>query len=154
RAVAIGNPFEKAGTMTQGIVSGLHRSVSGLTPAGNAGSFTIPDAVQTDAALNPGNSGGPLLNASGQVIGVNEQIESEVRQSSGVSFAIPSNLVKIVIPTLIQNGKIAHSYLGVSSVSLDLDANEQLNLPPETRGAYVVSVQPNSPAAAARLKGA
>ena len=103
RAIAIGNPFEKAGTMTQGIVSGLHRSVSGLTPATNAGSYTIPDAIQTDAALNPGNSGGPLLNSSGQVIGINEQIESQVQQSSGVSFAIPSNLVKLVIPGLIQN---------------------------------------------------
>ncbi len=154
RAIAIGNPFQKAGTMTQGIVSGLHRSVTGLTPATNAGTYTIPDAIQTDAALNPGNSGGPLLNGSGQVIGVNEQIESQVQQSSGVSFAIPSNLIKLVIPDLIQNGKVQHSYLGISSISLDLDADQQLNLPETTRGAYVTSVQPGSPAAQAGLKGA
>src|SRR5262249_15569831 len=94
RAVAIGNPFERSGTMTQGIVSGLHRSVDGIASAGNGQSYQIPDAIQTDAALNPGNSGGPLLDSNADVIGVNEQIASDVRQSSGVSFSIPSNLVK------------------------------------------------------------
>src|SRR5579859_990739 len=74
RTIAIGNPFENSGTMTQGIVSGTKRSVQGL------GQFKIPDAIQTDAAINPGNSGGPLLNESGQVIGINEQIASQVRQ--------------------------------------------------------------------------
>jgi len=154
RAIAIGNPFEKAGTMTQGIVSGLHRSVSGLQPAGGTSTYTIPDALQTDAALNPGNSGGPLLNSNGEVIGVNEQIESQVRQSSGVSFAISSNLVKLVIPALLKDGKVQHSYLGISSAGLDLDIDDALNVPENTRGVYVLAVQPGSPAAKVGLKGA
>jgi serine protease Do len=154
RAIAIGNPFERAGTMTQGIVSGLHRSVAGLSQTTSGGSYTIPDAVQTDAALNPGNSGGPLLNNLGQVIGVNEQIESSVRQSSGVSFAIPSNLVKQVADTLIKDGKIEHSWLGISGTSLTLDVTDALGLPANTHGAYVSGVQAGSPAANAGLKGA
>jgi serine protease Do len=152
RAIAIGNPFQRSGTMTQGIVSGLHRSVDGLAQASGGGTYLIPDAIQTDAALNPGNSGGPLLNSLGQVIGVNEQIESQVRQSSGVSFAIPSNLVKQVVDTLIKNGKIDHTWLGIAGVSLDLDLNEAMNLPTSTRGAYVTGVQAGSPAARAGLK--
>jgi 2-alkenal reductase len=153
RAIAIGNPFERAGTMTQGIVSGLHRSVDALAQTSSGGSYTIPDAVQTDAALNPGNSGGPLLNNRGEVIGVNEQIASQVQQSSGVSFAIPSNLVKMIADTLIKDGKVTHSWLGISGGTLTLDLNEQLNLPADTHGAYVGTVQPNSPAAKAGLKG-
>jgi S1-C subfamily serine protease len=152
RAIAIGNPFQRSGTMTQGIVSGIHRSVDGLAQASGGGTYLIPDAIQTDAALNPGNSGGPLLNNLGQVIGVNEQIESQVRQSSGVSFAIPSNLVKQVADTLIKNGKIDHTWLGIAGVSLDLDLNEALKLPTDTRGAYVTGVQAGSPAAKAGLK--
>jgi 2-alkenal reductase len=152
RAIAIGNPFQRSGTMTQGIVSGVHRSVDGLAQASGGGTYLIPDAIQTDAALNPGNSGGPLLNNLGQVIGVNEQIESQVRQSSGVSFAIPSNLVKQVADALIKNGKLDHTWLGVAGVSLDLDLNEALKLPTNTRGAYLTGVQAGSPAAKAGLK--
>ncbi len=151
--VAIGNPFEQAGTMTHGIISALHRTVQGLRTSGN-GSFSIPGALQTDAPLNPGNSGGPLINEFGQVIGVNEQIEAPAGQSSGVSFAIPVNLVKTFVPELIQNGKVDHPYLGISSTSLGLDLNQALNLPENTRGALVTSVSPNSPASKAGLKAA
>ncbi len=153
RAIAIGNPFQFAGTMTNGIVSGLHRTVSGLVTTSGGGSYQIPDAIQTDAALNPGNSGGPLLNSQGQVIGINEQIESQVQQSSGVSFAIPSNLVKQVADGLIKNGRVQHTYLGISSVPLDLDVLDALKLPENTRGAYVEAVQPGSPADKAGLRG-
>jgi len=152
RAIAIGNPFQEAGTMTTGIISGLHRSVLGLNTSAN-GSYTIPDAIQTDASVNPGNSGGPLLNADGQVIGVNEQIASEVRQSSGVSFAIPSNLTKMVADALIQNGKIEYAWLGIGGTSLGLDVNEAMKLPTDTRGILVGTVQPGSPAEKAGLKG-
>jgi len=145
-AVAIGNPFEQAGTMTQGIISALHRTVQGLHTSGS-GAYSIPGALQTDTALNPGNSGGPLLNASAQVIGVNEQIEAPAGQSSGISFAIPVNIVRQVVPGLIQNGSFAHTYLGISSVSLDLDINDALKLPENTRGALVLAVAANSPAA-------
>ncbi len=152
RAIAIGNPFEEAGTMTQGIVSGVHRSVLGLAQT-QQGAYTIPDAIQTDAALNPGNSGGPLLNNLGQVIGVNEQIASEVRQSSGVSFAIPSNLTKMVADALIKDGKVEHSWLGISGTSLVLDINEAMKLDPNQHGVLVSTVDPGSPAADAGLKG-
>lgn len=148
RAIAIGNPFENSGTMTQGIVSGLHRLVQGLVQ-----NFSIPDAIQTDAAINPGNSGGPLLNANGQVIGVNEQIASQVRQSSGVSFAIPSNIVKVTADALIKNGSIQHTYLGVAGITTSLETNQAMNLPANTHGALITGIQPNSPAAAAALQG-
>jgi len=128
--------------------------VSGLGDAGQGQTYLIPNAIQTDAALNPGNSGGPLLNNNGEVIGVNEQIASTVRQSSGVSFAIPSNLVKQVVETLIKDGKIVHPWLGISGGSLSLDTNEALKLPENTRGAYVMTVSPGSPAEKAGLKGA
>ena len=152
-AIAIGNPFEQAGTMTHGIISALNRTVQGLRTT-NSGSYSIPGALQTDTPLNPGNSGGPLLNEMAQVIGVNEQIEAPAGQSSGVSFAIPSNLVRKVAPALIKNGKMDHPYLGISSATLTLDINSSLKLVANQRGALVVSVAPNSPAAQAGLRAA
>lgn len=149
QAIAIGNPFRRSGTMTTGIVSGIHRSVQGTVA-----NYVIPDAIQTDAAINPGNSGGPLLDAQGQVIGINEQIESQVRQSSGVSFAIPSNLVKQVSDALIQNGKVVHTYLGVAGGSLTLDITDALKLPANTHGVYITQVVPGGPAAKAGLRAA
>jgi S1-C subfamily serine protease len=147
-AIAIGNPFQQSGTMTHGIVSSLHRSVDALTQSGSTtgGNYTIPDAIQTDAPINPGNSGGPLLNSGGEVIGINEQIASTVRQSSGVSFAIPSNLVKIVADALIKDGKIDHSWLGIGGGTLSLDMKDALKLPLDLQGIYVSEVQPGSPA--------
>jgi len=152
-AIAIGNPFEQAGTMTHGIISALNRTVQGLHTSGS-GSYSIPGAIQTDTPLNPGNSGGPLINEFGQVIGVNEQIEAPAGQSSGVSFAIPVNLVKQFAPALIQSGKAEHSYLGISSTSLNLDVNNALHVPDNQRGALVTGVSPNSPAAQAGLQAA
>lgn len=150
--IAIGNPFEQSGTMTRGIVSGLHRPIQALTQtADGKGTYTIPEAIQTDAAINPGNSGGPLLNAQGQVIGVNDQIESQVRQSSGVSFAIPSNIVRLVADTLIKDGKIEHTWLGIAGQQVSLDLIEAMNLPENTRGVYVSAVQSGGPAFKAGL---
>jgi putative serine protease PepD len=106
--VAIGSPFGLQETVTSGIVSALHRSISSLT------NFTIPDAVQTDAAINHGNSGGPLFNTAGQVVGVNSQIRSDSGGNEGVGFAIPSNTVRSVVTQLIATGKARHAYLGVS----------------------------------------
>ncbi len=107
-AVAIGSPFGLAETVTSGIVSALHRSID------SPNNFTISDAIQTDAAINHGNSGGPLLNLQGRVIGVNAQIHSESGGSEGVGFAIPSNTVRTVATQLIASGKAEHAYLGVS----------------------------------------
>jgi serine protease Do len=146
-AIAIGNPFERAGTLTLGIISATGRSVQGAV-----GNYVIPNAIQTDAAINPGNSGGPLLDANGNVIGVNQQIAAEVRQASGVAFAIPSNLVKVVADKLIADGKVEHSYLGIGGGTVTLDIIEAMNLPNTTRGAYISQVTAGSPAARAGLR--
>src|SRR6476660_2759360 len=105
--VAIGNPFGLEETVTSGIVSALHRAIQGVT------NFTINDSIQTDAAINHGNSGGPLLNTQGQVVGVNAQIKSDSGGNEGVGFSIPSDTVKSVASQLIATGKAVHAYLGV-----------------------------------------
>jgi S1-C subfamily serine protease len=153
-AVAIGNPFGEQGSMSLGIVSGLGRSLPSQR-ATNAGStYSLPQVIQTDAPINPGNSGGPLLNLDGQVIGVNAAIASATGTNSGVGFSIPVAAVKLVIPSLIQDGKYVYPYMGASfdsEVSLDEQSTYGLS---QTQGAYVVSVTPGSPAAQAGLVGA
>jgi S1-C subfamily serine protease len=151
RAIAIGNPFGLNGTMTHGIVSAVGRSLNGQR-SGAASVYQIPQVIQTDAAINPGNAGGPLLNNAGEVIGVNTAIESLIGQSSGVSYAIPSNIVKKVADTLIKNGKIEHTYLGIRGGTLTLDVNELMGLDPNFRGILVRDVVPGSPAAQAGIK--
>ena len=106
--VAIGSPFGLEETVTSGIVSGLHRSMSAPND------FAINDSIQTDAAINHGNSGGPLLNLQGRVIGVNAQIESDSGGNDGVGFAIPSNTVRSIVTQLISSGNVRHAYLGAS----------------------------------------
>jgi putative serine protease PepD len=111
---AIGNPYGLARTLTTGVVSALQRQIQ--APNG----YTIDDVIQTDAALNPGNSGGPLLDRSGQVIGVNSQIESSGSSTGqggnvGIGFAVPSNTVESVVEQLMKDGEVEHAYLGVSS---------------------------------------
>ena len=107
--VAIGDPFGLANTVTSGIVSALGRTIT------SPNNHPIDNAIQTDAAINHGNSGGPLLNASGQVIGITSQIESGTSSSGsvGVGFAVPSNTVKQVVSEILKNGSAVHPYLGV-----------------------------------------
>jgi putative serine protease PepD len=131
--VAIGAPFGLAETVTAGIVSALHRQMT------SPNQFSIDDSIQTDAAINHGNSGGPLLDAQAHVIGVNAQIESDSGGSDGVGFAIPSNTIKSIATQLISSGKAQHAYLGV-----ELGGN--------TTAARVVSVRTGTPAAKAGLK--
>jgi putative serine protease PepD len=107
--VAIGSPFGLEQTVTAGIVSALGREIT--SPNG----FAIDDAIQTDAAINHGNSGGPLLDLSGRVVGVNAQIESESGGNDGVGFAIPSGTVQRIATQLIADGSVAHAYLGVAT---------------------------------------
>ena len=130
--VAIGAPFGLAETVTAGIVSALHRQIT------SPNNFSIDDSIQTDAAINHGNSGGPLINAQGDVVGVNAQIESDSGGSDGVGFAIPSNTVKSIASQLISTGKAQHAFLGV-----ELGASGS---------ARVASVRPNTPAARAGLR--
>jgi S1-C subfamily serine protease len=152
-AIAIGNPFGLEGTMTAGIVSALARSL----PVDNANtqspSFTIPDIIQTDASVNPGNSGGVLLNAEGRLIGVTSAIISPVDASSGIGFAIPSAIVKKVVPELIAKGQYEHPWLGISGTSLTSALAEAMKLAPTQRGALVVDVVAGGPAAKAGLRG-
>ncbi len=143
--VAIGSPFGLESTLTTGVISGLNR----LFPAN--GSYNIPDIIQTDAAINPGNSGGPLLDLKGRVIGVNTAIESPVRGSSGVGFAVPSNVVAKVAPQLIEGGRVAHPWLGISGTELNIQIARSLGLDEEQRGIMVASVAAGGPAARAGL---
>ncbi|MDX6512011.1 MAG: hypothetical protein QOE36_1515 [Gaiellaceae bacterium] len=141
--VAIGSPFGLQETVTSGIVSALHRQMT------SPNNFAIDDSIQTDAAINHGNSGGPLLNGTGQVIGVNAQIESDSGGSDGVGFAIPSNTVRSIASQLISTGKAEHAYLGVSIETIPDSASSQLGLP---AGAEVDQVKAGTPAAQAGLK--
>jgi len=154
--VAIGNPFGLEGSMTFGIVSALGRSLpaSGENAVmGQGPTYTIPDIIQTDAPVNPGNSGGVLLDLNGKLIGVPSAIESPVGASSGVGFAIPSAIVKQVVPELIQNGKFVHPWIGISGGTLSAAVAKEMGLAETQRGALVVDVTANSPAEKAGLKG-
>jgi len=151
--VAIGNPFGLQGSMSTGIISGLGRLLpAGAQAPGGAG-YSIPDVIQTDTAINPGNSGGPLLNLQGEVIGVNTAIKSSVGVSSGVGYAVPSQIVALVIPELIENGSIEHPWLGITGRTLNADLATAMKLDPAQRGVLVAEVVSDSPAEKANLKG-
>ena len=151
-AAAIGNPLGQTGTMTQGIISALGRSFA-VGDNDGTGNYTIPDVIQTDASINPGNSGGVLINADGEVIGVVMAFSSYSYSSAGIGYAIPSNLVKRVIPALIEDGEYQHPWIGFSGVALTPAINEQLELDHDQRGAYIQTIQPNSPAEKAGIVG-
>jgi len=147
QVVAIGNPFGLARTATAGIVSALQR----LITAPNR--FTIDHVIQTDAPINHGNSGGPLLNARGQVIGVNTQIETGGISTGnvGIGFSVPSNTVKDVVAQILRTGRVDHAYLGISGHALTSEVAETYKLPVET-GVVVAKVTDGSGADKAGLK--
>ncbi|MDD9955431.1 MAG: trypsin-like peptidase domain-containing protein [Anaerolineaceae bacterium] len=155
-ALAIGSPFGQRWTLTRGIISALDRTIRGL------GSFSIGSVIQTDAAINQGNSGGPLFNLRGEVIGVNSQIVTGSRLipgNAGVGFAIPSNLVRRVTQDLIRDGEVRYSFLGISAIadeerSISLNLMETLNLPNNLRGVVIGAVTPGGPAERAGLRNA
>jgi 2-alkenal reductase len=155
-AIAIGNPFGLQGTMTQGIISGLSRSLStnlDNQTAQQGPNYSIPDIIQTDAAINPGNSGGVLVDDQGQLIGVTAAIASSVGSNSGVGFVIPSSIVGKVVPSLIKTGTYKHPWLGISGTTMTSDLAQAMNLPQNQQGALVIDVTSNGPAAKAGLKG-
>jgi S1-C subfamily serine protease len=142
--IAIGNPYGLAGTMTTGIVSQVGR----LVPAPGIG-FSIPDVIQTDAAVNPGNSGGPLLDAQGRVVGV-----TFGGFPGGVNFAIPSNLVQKIVPVLIEEGNYTHPYLGFAGTTLTSDLAMSIpNITQNLKGVSVNTIVQDGPADKAGLKG-
>ena len=160
---AIGNPFGLSGSMTSGIVSAIGRTLDSERAAPGGQPFTSGDIIQTDAAINPGNSGGPLVNLRGEVIGVNRAIRTESytvsgdAANSGVGFAIPINIVKRVVPSLVQTGNYDYPYLGISSLSestLNLNTLDQLDLPADAVGVYVTCVTEGGPADRAGMRGA
>jgi S1-C subfamily serine protease len=148
QVIAIGNPFGLDRSVTAGIVSAVQRRIE----APNR--LSISHVIQTDAALNHGNSGGPLLDAQGRVIGVNAQIETEgVSQGNvGIGFAIPVNTVKDVVAALIRNGSVVHAFLGIEGKTLTPAIARLFHVPVKT-GVLVATVHPSTGAAAAGVKG-
>ena len=149
-ALAIGAPFGYAQTVTIGIVSAKGRVV-GLMRDDKGALESYEDFIQTDAAINPGNSGGPLVNIDGQVVGINTVIATSIGQYAGVGFAIPSSMVKQVMPVLLKGGKVTRGMLGVMIQEIDSDLAKQFGLS-DTKGALVGQVNKDSPADKAGIK--
>ncbi len=154
-AIAIGNPYGFTESMTVGAISGIGRDIpnSNTSQTNTSASYSIPDVIQTDAAINPGNSGGVLVNDQGQVVGVTYSLESSSGSNSGIGFAIPSEIVSKVVPSLISTGKYSHPYMGISGTDMTPDIAKAMNLPSDTRGALIEQVVPGGPAASASLQG-
>lgn len=144
--VAIGNPLGYDFSVTSGIVSAVHRNLQ--SPNGSV----IPNGIQTDAAINSGNSGGPLFNAAGAVIGINEQIASQSGGNEGLGFAVPINTAKKVMEQLESSGKVTYAYLGVQGQTLTADVAEALGVEAQ-KGVLVASVASGSPADEAGIRG-
>ncbi len=164
--IAIGNPFRYLGSMSVGVISGLHRTLESEHATPNGGQpFTAGDLLQTDTAINPGNSGGPLFSLNGEVIAVNRAIETADYSAtgqpvnSGVGFAVSSNIIKRVVPVIIQSGHYDYPYLGISSISLgnpsqgglSLDEINALGLKQFT-GTYITDLAAGGPAEKAGLR--
>ena len=151
--IAIGNPYGLAGSMTQGIVSALSRSltVDSSNPFSSS-TYTIPDIIQTDAAVNPGNSGGVLVNTSGEVIGVTSAIQSTTNANAGIAFAIPSHIVERIVPVLIKDGRYKHPSLGLSGITLTANYATEMGLDANTHGVLITEITPGGAADLAGLK--
>jgi len=149
QVVAIGNPFGYERSVTAGIVSALQRQIAAPNQ------YTIDHVIQTDAPINKGNSGGPLINARGEVIGVNSQIETGdtgAEGNVGIGFAIPSNTVKSVVAQILKHGRVEHAYLGIRAQAITPDLARVFRLPVQA-GVIVERVEPGSAAAKAGLRG-
>lgn len=157
--VAVGNPFGLSGSMTEGIVSGLGRILPSSVPQGDlllrqedTASFLIPNIIQTDAVINPGNSGGPLLTTGGEVIGMNTAILSNTGVYAGVGSAIPSDIIKKVVPELISTGTYRHPYIGIAGVDMSPEIADEMGLN-GSRGFLVTEVTSGSPAERSGIRG-
>ena len=146
--LAIGNPYGLDNTLTFGIVSQIGR----LLPNSDSG-YSIPNVIQTDAAINPGNSGGPLIDLSGDVVGMNTAIFSNTGAYAGVGFAIPSNDMMRIIPSLVKNGSYEHPWLGISGFKLTPDLSESFGLARNYKGVVIDNVVKDGPADKAGLNG-
>jgi len=142
--MAIGNPFGVGETVTSGIVSAMGRDHVGIN--------TFENFIQTDAAINPGNSGGALIDTRGNLIGINTAIFSNNGGSMGIGFAIPINLVKQVMESIIQNGSVTRGWIGVEPQNLSPELIHSLNLPKDTHGIMIAGVLEGGPADRAGIK--
>jgi S1-C subfamily serine protease len=144
---AIGSPFGNDSSLSVGVVSATERSIASLTS-----SYNLVDAIQTDAPINRGNSGGPMFDARGRVIGINAQIRSDSGNAEGVGFAVPINSARRSMEQLIKSGKVRYAWLGVSTQTLTPKLAEHFGYP-DAQGAAVQTVVGGSPAAGAGLRG-
>jgi S1-C subfamily serine protease len=142
---AIGSPFGEEQSLSVGVISALDRSIESLT------GFATTGAIQTDAAINHGNSGGPLLDGSGRVLGINAQIQTSTGDGSGVGFAVPADLVRRSLAQLRRDGRARYAYLGVSSVAVYPQLAEHFDLPVRS-GAWIQDVTSGGPAQRAKLE--
>lgn len=144
---AIGSPFGKQSSLSVGVVSAIGRSIDSLTSR-----FAVANAIQTDAPINRGNSGGPLFDADGRVIGINAQIQSTSGTAEGVGLAIPIDIARRSLAQLVRTGKVAYAYIGVTTQDVTPGIAERFELAAD-RGALVVRVEDGTPAARAGLVG-
>ena len=145
---AIGSPLGNADSLAVGVVSAVHRSIAALT----APSFSLLDAIQTDAPIAHGSSGGPLLDAAGRAIGINAQVRSDPGGSSGVGFAVPIDSARRSLRELLTKGRVSYAYAGVQAEDVTPSLAQALKLPVQ-HGALIDRVTPGGPAAAAGLRG-
>ena len=157
--VALGNPFGLSGSMTEGIVSGFGRIMPSSVPQGDlllrqqdSPSFLIPTIIQTDAAINPGNSGGPMLNTVGEVIGMNTVVLSNSDVYAGIGSAIPSDIIRKVVPELISRGTYKHPYIGIAGVDMTPEIAREMDMN-DSRGFLVTEVTSGSPAERSGIRG-
>ena len=145
---AIGSPFGKQTSLSVGVVSATGRSIDSLT----AGGFAVSNAIQIDAPINRGNSGGPLFDGDGRVIGINAQIQSTTGNAEGVGFAIPIDLARRALDQLLRTGRVRYAYIGVSTQDVTPGIAKRFSLGAE-RGALVTQVDEGSPAGVAGIRG-
>jgi len=144
---AIGSPFGQTSSLAVGVVSAVGRSVQSLTSP-----YDIVDAIQTDAPINRGNSGGPLFNARGEVIGVNAQIRSDSGNAEGVGFAVPINAARRSLEQLVESGRVRYAWVGIATRTVTPSMADELDVG-ASAGALIEAVVPGSPAAKAGLRG-
>jgi len=152
-AIALGNPYGLANTMTVGIISAVGRSLDAGSSALDGIGYSNPDIIQTDAPINPGNSGGALVDENGLLIGVPTAIESTSGANSGIGFAVPSDTVKRIVPVLIQDGSYTYAWLGIQASTLTSELAKAMDLDAGQRGVLVAEVTAGGPADSAGLKG-
>ena len=144
---AIGSPFNEQSSLSVGVVSATNRTIDSLTSG-----YSISDAIQTDAPINHGNSGGPLFDARGRVIGINAQIRSRSGEGEGVGFAIPIDTARRALDQLVRTGRVSYAYVGVTTQDVTPRLAKRFGFA-AARGALVAKVQPDTPASRAGLRG-